>query len=414
MNDPALSSSGLGLIEDNPATASPFRTWKSFAYLRKYWWLPTFTTLLGLGAAVAFFLAPPTYVSEGRLWETEKLRLPEGATFTGDLQNYYGTQMELLESGKLEQLAIDRLQASGTNKVPRDAEGKPLKIKVTARQAPKSTVFFLQASSGNAAYSQAFLDALMSEYVTYKKNVRKVVSGDTLNSVSEQVLRVERELKEVQEAFTSFQQSNNLAILREEAVVAVDCLKQLSNKLSDLQLEGKLLALSEPETSSGHQVIKVKMEHIRNTVEEWQIKLIEANNLIAKAERLRLNVTRSQGLFDRLNLMLQNLDISRNIDLETMAILEAASPAERTYTREKRALAMGGFGGLGLGLGGLLLVGLYRAAEHNPPKSTTRIGQDTIKSDLAGRLEQIKRLHESGLLSKDAYDRKVEQILTSI
>jgi signal transduction histidine kinase len=30
------------------------------------------------------------------VWETEKLRLPEGAAFTGDASTYYGTQVELL------------------------------------------------------------------------------------------------------------------------------------------------------------------------------------------------------------------------------------------------------------------------------------------------------------------------------
>jgi len=45
----------------------------------------------------------------------------------------------------------------------------------------------------------------MSEYMAYKKDIRKVVSGDTLASISEQVLRLERDLKTDQDTLTAFQ-----------------------------------------------------------------------------------------------------------------------------------------------------------------------------------------------------------------
>ena len=113
------------------APASTFRVRKFLAVLRKYWWVPVLTLALFLGAAIGYLLwSPPTFVSKASMWETEKLRLPEGALFSEDPQNYLGTQTELLRSGRMRQLTLARLQAVMTNAVPRGKDGKPLEVKL--------------------------------------------------------------------------------------------------------------------------------------------------------------------------------------------------------------------------------------------------------------------------------------------
>jgi uncharacterized protein involved in exopolysaccharide biosynthesis len=111
-----------------------------FAFLLRYWWLPILTMVLALGAAAGYILwAPPTFVSTARMWETEKMRLPQqGGAFTEDLQNYLGTQMELLQSDKLRELALERLRAQGTNTIPLDKRGRPLMVELKVAQAPNS------------------------------------------------------------------------------------------------------------------------------------------------------------------------------------------------------------------------------------------------------------------------------------
>lgn len=432
----------IGAPEDYSAPASPFRIQKFIAFLRKYWWVPVLTLTLALGAALGFFLlAPPTFVSSAAMWETEKMRLPEGALFTEDPQNYLGTQTELLRSGRMRQLTLARLQAAGTNAVPRDKDGKPLGVKLKVTQAPKSSVFVVEASSSNPAYTQAYLDSLMDEYLDYKKNIRKLVSGDTLASISEQVLRMERDLKADQDALTTFEQSNNLAILQEEGTIAGGYLARLKTQLSDYQLESQLLeatALEQDLNGAGttnyagslidslsgqnsapsaatvgrqsafqqvellkieraklskylrpkhpkivkldadiergqkllelyhdqnrgqlataRQALKMRADSVLASIKEWEVKVVDANARIAEAEHLKLNVSRTQGLYDRLVGLLQNVDISRNIDQETLAILESASPAQRSYKQELVALALALFGGLALGGGIIALI----------------------------------------------------------
>ena len=78
----------------------------------------------------------------------------------------------------------------------------------------------------------------------------------------------------------------------------------------------------------------MKTDSVQASIKEWEAKVVDANARIAEAERLKLNVSRTQGLYDRLVSLLQNVDISRNIDQETLAILEPASPAERSYKQD--------------------------------------------------------------------------------
>src|SRR6185369_3748798 len=171
--------------------------------------------------AVAFILLnPPTFVSSGRMWETVKLRLPEGTLFSEDIQNFLGTQAELLKSSRLQELTLAALRAASTNALPTEKDGRPLKLKINVLQAPKSTMFDVVASSSDPAYTTAYLNALLNQYLEYKKTVRKEVSGGTLASISSQVLRLETELKSEQDALASFQRTNNLAILQEEGTVS--------------------------------------------------------------------------------------------------------------------------------------------------------------------------------------------------
>ena len=131
------------------------------------------------------------------MWETVKLRLPEGSLFAEDVQNFLGTQTELLQSAALRDLALARLRATGTNvAVPLGKDGQPLPVHVRVTGSAKSSVFMLEATSSHAAYTQDYLDALMNVYLEYKRNIRKLVSGDTLASITAQVQRQEQELKE--------------------------------------------------------------------------------------------------------------------------------------------------------------------------------------------------------------------------
>jgi succinoglycan biosynthesis transport protein ExoP len=476
-------------MDESSAPHASFPIQRLVGYLLRFWWVPVLTLALGAGAGAAYvFLKAPAYVSKARMWETVKLRLPDAGLFTEDVQNFLGTQTELLQSATLRELALERLRAS-TNKVavPLGKDRQPLPVTIKVAGSAKSSVFMLEASSAQAAYTQAYLNELMLVYLEYKKNIRKEVSGDTLASITEQVQRTERDLKAEQDILMAFQRTNNLSILQQEGAVAGGHLMTLKTRLSDLQLKQRFLQataaeqedagvkatnnlptpvnLSEngsgPATSAtaehqtafkelellkmqrerlskylrpkhpkiahvdnqidqaekmleiyrrqnreqlaaSRQEVQLEIDNVLSSINEWTTNVVLANNRIAEADRLKLNVQRVQSVYERLMLLVQNVGISRNIDQETLAVLEYATPARRTFTSEMAALSMSSAGGLGVGLGLILLVAL-----RDDRLTTLREIVEKIGANILGQVPEVTVEPVSGLIPVlDAVDER--------
>jgi succinoglycan biosynthesis transport protein ExoP len=105
------------------------------------------------------------------------------------------------------------------------------------------------------------------------------------------------------------------------------------------------------------QANQMKTENVLASITEWEAKVTEANASIGEADRLKLNVDRTQSVYDRLALLVQNVGISRDIDQESLAILEPALPAKRSYSSEISGLVLAIVGGLAAGLGIVFLIG---------------------------------------------------------
>ena len=446
--------------------APKVRLRKFFEFLLRFWWVPVTTVILAVAGAVRTISpSPATFVSRGRMWETVKLRLPEGSMFSEDMQNFLGTQSELLESSTLRDLTLGRLRAASNSVViPVDKNGEPLAVNVRISQAAKSAVFVLEATGSNPSYTRAYLNAIMDAYLEYKKNVRQTISGDTLASITEQVQRAERDLKTEQDVLSDFQKTNNPAILQEEGTIAGGYLARLKTQLSDLQLENRLVQAtaadaqgsanstnanspidltrlqqltgapagstgSEAQTAykelewlklqraklsrylrpkhpkivkldadiehaekmieiyrrqnreqlaAAQEATRLKIENVQSAINEWETKVVAANTRIAEAERLKLNVQRVQSVYDRLVLLVQNVGISRNIDQETLSILERASASYRSRVADKNRLAMLGVCGLGFGLAIVFLLALRDDRFGSVMEVCEKLGDDAV------------------------------------
>jgi capsular exopolysaccharide synthesis family protein len=102
--------------------------------------------------------------------------------------------------------------------------------------------------------------------------------------------------------------------------------------------------------------VNMKMTNVLASINDWKNKVMESSSRIAEAERLKQNLARSQSVSDQLETLLRNVDITRNTDLETLAILEPASASKRTYSQVIKAVALVLFGGLALGAGIVFLI----------------------------------------------------------
>ncbi len=123
-----------------------------------------------------------------------------------------------------------------------------------------------------------------------------------------------------------------------------------------------------------------KIKDTQALIQETSKKVVEAEGRIGEAETLKMNVQRAQSVYDRLGAMGQNVRISRDIEPETLSILEPASHAKRSYSQQTVLLAGSTLGGLCLGLGIVLLVAFrddkFRSAvEINEKYGDAIVGQ---------------------------------------
>src|SRR6476660_8062446 len=104
-------------------------------FLRRRWWIPILTMAIGAGAGV-FYLSkqPPSYRAVGKFYMSLKIKLPESSLYAAEMQMFFGTQIEILQSPRLRELAHERIVSERP-----DPNKKRPKVRVKISTWPKTT-----------------------------------------------------------------------------------------------------------------------------------------------------------------------------------------------------------------------------------------------------------------------------------
>jgi capsular exopolysaccharide synthesis family protein len=165
-----------------------------------------------------------------------KLNIAEGSVYTEELSNFLGTQAALMQSG----VVINRAHTRVTAQKP-ELRMQPVMLKVTV--LPKTTIFVLQATGADPEYVQAFLQACMEEYIALKKEMRTQTSDSTVAGLTEEVMRLEKELRKADEDLVAFQSTNSVVLSQDQGNSAANYLAALNQRLAALKSEYELLQL---------------------------------------------------------------------------------------------------------------------------------------------------------------------------
>ncbi|HSI11607.1 MAG TPA: polysaccharide biosynthesis tyrosine autokinase [Chthoniobacter sp.] len=211
------------------------------ALLRKYWWLVLFTTCLGL-AIGAWRTAHQqvVYVSTGRMMVSGKINLPEGATYTEEMNLFIATQRELMQDEAVRQRAAALVRSSNP-----DIAVTPIDLLVAP--LPQTSIFILNAAGPEPAYPQKFLDAVMHEYIATRREMRTQKSEDAESSIEDEIARVQGDLRKEEEKLIAFQRENNVGFLEQGGNSAGAYLAKLNTQLAELKKESQLLDLFQPD-----------------------------------------------------------------------------------------------------------------------------------------------------------------------
>jgi capsular exopolysaccharide synthesis family protein len=228
--------------------------------LRKHWW--AFALMLSVPVPVWWLTvnAPPAYESKARMWLPGKLDIREGRLYTEELIDYLGTQAELLRSPEVQKRALVRLHGAATpdtSALKTNGTARPaFPFQVEVEEARKSSTLELRAVGAEPDSTRAFLNYLMEEYLSFKRDARVKISERVTASMAAQVAELERGLAAQQEKLHAFQSSNNIVFLQEQGNSAGSYLAMLNRRHANLQTELNLLRKLLPEqwieTKAGH------------------------------------------------------------------------------------------------------------------------------------------------------------------
>ncbi len=239
---------GNGHLKSPAESPEVTRLDRYLRFLGRMWWVVGLTSLLCVGGQTYLALNEPVeYSSFARMMVGGKVKLPESGMFSDDNMNFFGTQIELMQSEKLKERAHAALKAA-------QPEINRALVLLSVTQIRRTSIFLLRSTSEDGAYAQAFLNALADEYLAYKKEMRVVASDDTLASLTAKLLQQEKELKSEQDKLHQFKKLNNVALLQEMGSAAGNYLARLTTQMSDLQVEEKVLLSLTAEENVGSQI----------------------------------------------------------------------------------------------------------------------------------------------------------------
>lgn len=214
--------------------------------LKKFWWVLIFTASVGLFVkAVLALNKPPDYVSTAQMSLTGRIDTPEGNRYREELTGFFNTQLYLMQSPLVQEKAAQRVQTLHPELMPENAGQVSLKAEMIAA----TTVFRLEAAARDPKYAQAYLDAVMQEYLDFRRSQRDNTTDGTLWAITQQLETSQKELAKSEQELLDFQKTNNMVFIQEQADNTGKYLVSLTNEINAMKAQADLLNLLDVDQS---------------------------------------------------------------------------------------------------------------------------------------------------------------------
>jgi len=205
-------------------------------FLRR-WWIPVLTICLGLFVeAWIIYQTPPSFLSAGKMMLAGKLNISQGAVYSEDNQNFYGTQIQLMQSTEVKRSAEALVRST-------HPELQPVRVDISVVQKPRTSIFDLSAIGSTGDYTQVYLNAVMQKYLDFKKGMREDRGHSITTGFTEQLIQTEKELRNAEDEMLEFQKQNNIGFIQEEGNSAAAYLVKLNREHANLKTQYELLTL---------------------------------------------------------------------------------------------------------------------------------------------------------------------------
>jgi polysaccharide biosynthesis transport protein len=205
-------------------------------FLRR-WWIPVLTICLGLFVeAFLIYQTPPSYQSTSKMMLAGKLNIAQGAVYSEDSVNFYGTQIQMMQSADVRHSAESLVRSA-------HPELQPVPVEIFVLQKPRTSIFDLSAIGSAPEYTQTYLNAVMQKYLDFKRGMREDRGHEVTTGITEQLIQVEKDLRNSEDEMLEFQKQNNIGFIQEQGNSAAQYLVKLNQQYAQLKTEYDLLNL---------------------------------------------------------------------------------------------------------------------------------------------------------------------------
>jgi len=215
--------------------------------LARFWWVLLATVSFCLAIQAYLELSkPPQYTSIAQMIVSGRMSLPDGSIYSEELANFFGTQIALLNSSQVKARAVARVQSLRP-------ELKSVPVSVSIRQHPQTSVFVLTALGTEPAYTQAYLDATMHEYLAFKRQMRSETADRTFMAINEEVIDLQNKIEQGENEKVDFQKQNNIIFIQQQGQQISDYLATLTKQLSDARTQLRFIESLKIDNLSGNE-----------------------------------------------------------------------------------------------------------------------------------------------------------------
>lgn len=205
--------------------------------LRRRWWFLLLTSCIAVVyAAITVTSSPQEYIAVGKLHVGTQIKIgsdqsPMSSVFLAD---FYGTQIELLESASLRTKAKERVAMA-------HPDLKEIDVDIQVTQTKGSSILNVTATGTEEKYAQALLNELLSEYIAFRKKMIDDSVGGTLGKVIQEVLEKQKDVATAKLALENFLKANDATMFEGNFNRAGAYLVQLENTLNVYETEKRIM-----------------------------------------------------------------------------------------------------------------------------------------------------------------------------
>jgi polysaccharide biosynthesis transport protein len=202
--------------------------------LKRRWWVLLITLAIAVGAQTfRASKSPLTFVSKSQMIVGNRATVTDTATGTDD-ENFVGTTIALLKGNMITMRAKDAVAAAEPT-LPQ----APVLLEVSL--VPKASIFLLQARGEYPKFTQAYLNAVMQEFLKYRQEIRGKTTEETVRAVASEAVKAQEQIIAGKKELEAFRSKYNVGFVEEEASSSARRQAGLQNDLATLDREYRLL-----------------------------------------------------------------------------------------------------------------------------------------------------------------------------